>query len=68
MKYNVKYLAKAYNEHLNASSFDVKIPKAQPFDISTYNEYKYKKMMSYFNKLYNYTDSLNQTEKFLKGE
>lgn len=68
MKYSVKQLAKAYDEFLRVADFDIKLPKSQPFDISTYNEYKYQKMIKHFNKLYNLTDSLTQTEKFLKGE
>jgi len=68
MKYSVKQLAKAYDEFLKTSEIDVTTPKSQPYDISTYNEYKYKKLMKNFDQLYNHTDSLTLSEKFLKGE
>ena len=68
MKYTIKQLAKEYNKHLNIINVDVKLPQAQPFDISTYNEYNYQKLMQYCNKLYYYTDSFKQTENFLKGD
>lgn len=68
MKYSVKQLAKAYDEFLKSTEIDVVMPKSQPFNISTYNEYKYKKLIKNFDLLYNHTDSLTLSEKFLKGE
>lgn len=68
MKYTVKKLAMMYNEYLTHSDFDLKISKSQTFNISTYNEYEYKKLMAQFDKLYDHADTLELTEKFLKGD
>lgn len=68
MKYNVTKLAKMYNEFLSQKEFEVNLNFSQPFDISTYNEYTYQKLMKQFELLYNQTDSVKLTEEFLKGE
>ena len=67
MKYNIKQLAKMYVEDLTQREFDVATP-AQTFDPSTYNEYTYQQLMKQFDKLYYHIDSVELTEKFLKGE
>ena len=68
MKYSVKQLAKNYVEFLNENKFEVKIPSAQSCNINSYNEYSYQKLMQQYELLYNHTDSLDLTEKFLKGD
>ena len=68
MKYTVKQLAKAYTKDLNEVTVDLSSPITQSFDISTYNEYTYKKLILQFDRLYQHTDSLSISEKFLKGD
>ena len=68
MKYSVKQLAKNYVEFLNENKFEVKIPSSQSCDINSYNEYSYQKLMQQYELLYNHTDSLDLTERFLKGD
>lgn len=68
MKYSVDKLVKMYNEYLTDNDFEVKLDISQPFDISTYNEYTYQKLMKQFDLLYNHTESTKLTEQFLKGE
>jgi len=67
MKYSIKQLARMYVEYLNQTEFDVTAP-AQSFDHSTYNEYTYQKLIRQYEALYNHTNSLELTERFLKGE
>ena len=68
MKYSVKQLAKAYTNDINEITIDLTAPITQSFDISTYNEYTYKKLLLQFDKLYRHTDSLAVSEQFLKGD
>ena len=68
MKYRIKQLAQAYTENINEIAIDLTTPITQSFDISTYNEYTYKKLILQFDKLYMYTDSISTSEKFLKGD
>ena len=68
MKYNVKQLAQAYTKDLTEISINLNTPITQSFDISTYNEYTYKKLMLQFDRLYMHTDCLSITEHFLKGD
>lgn len=68
MKYNINKLARMYVEYLSNNDFDVIFGKEQTSNISTYNEYEYKKLMAQFDKLYHHTDSLNITEQFIKGD
>jgi len=68
MKYSIKKLAQMYIKHLSNQDFDVETPKAQDIDISTYNEYEYKKLMQQFDQLYERVDSVELTENFLKGD
>lgn len=68
MKYNINQLAQMYNEDLSKLEIDIQVPVSQPFDLSSYNEYKYNKLMKQFEKLYDSCDSLELTEKFLKGD
>ena len=67
MKYSVKQLATMYSEDLSQRYLDVTVP-SQTFDPSTYNEYTYQQLMKQFDKLYYHIDSVELTEKFLKGE
>ena len=67
MKYSVKHLAKMYEDYLLEKQFDVTMPNAN-FDISAYNDYRYRKMMTNFDKLYHYSDTIHLTEQFLKGD
>ncbi len=68
MKYSVKQLAQAYTNDINEITIDLSIPITQSFDISTYNEYTYKKLMLQFDRLYRCTDSVYLSEQFLKGD
>lgn len=68
MKYSVKTLAVEYEKYLQSKDFNVRKPSSQIEEYSTYNEYKYRKIMKDFDQLYGYTDSLEITEKFLKGD
>ncbi len=68
MKYNVNQLAKRYNEFLSTAEIEVDLPVSQPFDINSYNEYTYQKIINQFELMYGYTDSTELTEKFLKGD
>lgn len=68
MKYSVKQLAKAYTNDINEIAIDLSIPITQSFDVSTYNEYTYKKLMLQFDRLYKHTDCVYITEQFLKGD
>ncbi|MBQ7880782.1 MAG: hypothetical protein IJ358_02960 [Clostridia bacterium] len=68
MKYSVKQLARAYCEYLSNQGFDVRVKVSQPYDLATYNEYEYKKLIEQYERLYQHTDALALTEKFLKGE
>lgn len=68
MKYSINKLAKMYNEFLSQADIEVDLNISQPIDISTYNEYRYKKMMKNFDVLYNHTESIDTTEHFLKGD
>ena len=68
MKYSIKQLANAYTKDINEITIDLSTPITQSFDISTYNEYTYKKLMLQFDRLYMHTDSLSTSEQFLKGE
>ena len=68
MKYSVKKLAKMYNEFLTEKEIEIDLDISQPFDINTYNEYTYQKLIKHFDTLYQHTDSVNITEQFLKGE
>lgn len=68
MKYSIKKLASEYIDFLCENDFDVPIDISQPFDIKTYNDYKYLKLIKQFDLLYSYTDSFDTTEKFLKGD
>ena len=68
MKYSIKELAKKYVEFLSENELDIKLPKAQSCNINSYNEYSYQKLMQQYETLYNHTDSIDITERFLKGE
>ena len=68
MKYSIKQLAQAYTKDINEITIDLNTPITQSFDISTYNEYTYKKLILQFDRLYMHTDSLSVSEQFLKGE
>ncbi|MBQ7798397.1 MAG: hypothetical protein IJ371_04670 [Clostridia bacterium] len=68
MKYSVKQLAKMYNEVLSQRQIEIDLDVSQPFDINTYNEYTYQKLIRQFDRLYQHTDSVKLTEKFLKGD
>lgn len=68
MKYSVKKLAKMYNEFLAEKEIEINLDISQPLDVNTYNEYTYQKLIKHFDSLYQYTDSINITEQFLKGE
>ena len=68
MKYSIKQLAQAYTNDINEISIDLTAPITQSFDISTYNEYTYKKLMLQFERMYSHTDSISITEQFLKGD
>lgn len=68
MKYSIKQLAQAYTKDINEITIDLDTPITQSFDISTYNEYTYKKLILQFDRLYMHTDSLSVSEQFLKGE
>ena len=68
MKYSVKQLAQAYTNDINEITIDLSAPITQSFDISTYNEYTYKKLILQFDRLYRHTDSLLISEQFLKGD
>lgn len=68
MKYNVKTLAVEYEKWLANNEFEVKRPASQIENYSTYNEYSYRKIMQDFDYLYDFADSTEITEKFLKGE
>ena len=67
MKYNINLLASKYIEYLRQNNFDIVLP-SQTFDPSTYNEYTYQKLIRQYELLYQYGDSLELTEQFLKGE
>lgn len=68
MKYSVKQLAQAYTKDITEIEIDLIKPITQSFDVSTYNEYTYKKLMLQFDRLYMHTDSLSTIEHFLKGD
>ncbi len=68
MKYSIKQLAQAYAKDINEINIDLSVPVTQSFNISTYNEYTYKKLILQFDRLYMHTDSLSVSEQFLKGE
>ena len=68
MKYSVKLLAQAYTNDISEIEVDLNTPITQSFDISTYNEYTYKKLILQFDRLYRHTDSLPISEQFLKGD
>jgi len=68
MKYNIKELAIKYSEFLTEREIDVSFDISQSFNLNTYNEYTYIKLMHQLDMLYNHIDSLEITEKFLKGD
>ncbi len=68
MKYSVQKLAEEYIKYLESFSFEVKSKPLTSHDYSTYNEYKYRKIMLQYDKIYNHTDSTTLTEHFLKGD
>lgn len=68
MKYSIKLLAKMYEEYLSERDFNVQAEMSQHIDFASYNEYEYIAMMKGFDKLYHDIDSLDITERFLKGE
>lgn len=68
MKYSVNKLAKMYSDFLSEREIEIELDISQPFDVSTYNEYTYKKLIKQFDKLYKHTDSTMLTEQFLKGD
>ena len=51
MKYSVKLLAQAYTNDISEIEVDLNTPITQSFDISTYNEYTYKKLILQFDRL-----------------
>lgn len=68
MKYSVKTLATEYEKQLASIDFNVKRPASHIEEYSTYNEYSYRKIMRDFDRIYGFADSVEITEKFLKGE
>ena len=68
MKYSTKTLARMYQEYLTNNEFEVDIDVSQPFNIDTYNEYTYLKLMRQYEQMYEHTDTLSLTEQFLKGD
>ncbi len=64
---NIKLLAKMYEEYLSNTDFDVTLP-SQPNICDAYNEYDYQQIIKEQERLYFYCDSLDITERFLKGD
>lgn len=68
MDYTVKELAEQYAKYLEEVDFELRKVPTPLFDLSTYNEYKYQKMLMQYERLYAPLDSIELTEKFLKGD
>ncbi len=68
MEYTIKTLAEKYEEFLSENDFDVTRKMSHHCNLATYNEYQYIDMMKRFDQLYYYVDSIDITEKFLKGD
>ena len=68
MEYSIKLLAEKYEEYISKNDFDVAHKMSHHCDLATYNEYQYIDMMKRFDQLYYHADSLDITEKFLKGD
>ncbi len=68
MLYNINKLASKYAEHLIESDYDVNMDISQPLDVETYNDYMYLQTMKEFDTLFNCSDTIDITEKFIKGD
>lgn len=68
MEYNIRKLAEEYIKYIEKYERDITTHHSTYHDYSTYNEYKYRKMMQEYDNLYKHTDSTNLTERFLKGD
>lgn len=68
MKYTTTQLAQKYNEFLSDLNLEINLPVAPPFDTKTYNEYNYQQLSYQLNSLYDYVDSFELSERFLKGD
>ena len=68
MEYNIKTLAQMYEDYLTHNDFNISFKMSQSVNFTTYNEYQYIQLMKNFDRLYYHLDSLDITEKFLKGD
>lgn len=67
MEYNINILAEEYIKYLSTTNFDINPPLTQTFETSSYNDI-YQGLMLEMEKEYSNVDSLELTEKFLKGD
>lgn len=68
MEYKVKELAQKYIQYLEDVEFEVNFKPSTYHNYSAYNEYRYRKMMKEYDKVFDHCDSIEITEHFLKGD
>ena len=68
MEYTIKDLAEEYIKYLNTTEINVNLPPLPTFETTTYNDYIYQKLMKEYESIYQFSDSMDITENFLKGE
>lgn len=68
MEYTIKHLTEEYVKYLKDIKFDIKTHPFPTFETTTYNDYIYEKLMKEYENIYKFSDSLDITERFLKGE
>ena len=68
MNYTIKDLSEEYIKYLNTLEMDLKLRPLPTFETTRYNDYVYEKLMQEYENIYKFSDSLDITENFLKGE